>query len=264
MFGISFQSMLPQTRKCSSILIRGTYSDKRKFSRVKQQLALVLSILTSTILATSPLQAAPLPTEIKQPTLEQPAVKATALTLEDLPSGFQELPPSMKAEIASKIEPFKQLLIKENFPLNNFFAFVEPQKMEVVIGFTGMLSNQAQQGQFDAALQKARQPEFEQQIKKLAQKLPSSQEVKVLKYKSLPDLNNVAHLSTGFSLDATIQEMPVNFDVVSFRRNSVGAMTAVLYLTGNKPSVSVKDVATKLDGRVLQSSPVTKEPSASQ
>jgi hypothetical protein len=231
---------------------------------VKQQLAFVLSILTSTILATSLSQAAPLPSETKQPALEQPKALATGLALEDLPSGFQELPPSMKAEIAAKLEPFKQLLIKENIPFNNFFAFVEPQKMEVVIGFTGMLSNQAQQGQFDAALQKARQPEFEQQIRKLAQKLPSSQEVKVLKYKSLPDLNNLAHLSTGFSLDATVQEMPVNFDVVSFRRSSVGAMTAVVYMTGSKPSVSVKDVATKLDGRVLQASPTTKEPSASQ
>lgn len=256
--------MLLQTRKCSSILIKGTPSQKRKFSRVKQQLAFVLSILTSTILAASPLQAAPLPTQTTQPATEQTAAKATALTLEDLPSGFQELPPSIKAEIAAKLEPFKQLLIKDNFPLNNFFAFVEPQKMEVVIGFTGMLSNQAQQGQFDAALQKARQPEFEQQIKKLAQKLPSSQEVKVLKYKSLPELNNLAQSSSGFSLDATVQEMPVNFDVVSFRRSSVGAMTAVIYLTGSKPSVSVKDVATKLDGRVLQSSPATKEPSASQ
>ncbi|MGI8504713.1 MAG: hypothetical protein ACR2LR_26815 [Hassallia sp.] len=231
---------------------------------MKQQLAFVLSILTSTILPASLSQAAPLPTQTTQPATEQPATKATALTLEDLPAGFQELPPSMKAEIASKIEPFKQLLIKDNFPLDNFFAFVEPQKMEVIFGFTGMLSNQAQQGQFDAALQKARQPEFEQQIKKLAQKLPSSQQVKVLKYKSLPDLSNLAQLSTGFSLDATIQEMPVKFDVVSFRRSSVGAMTAVLYLTGNKPSVSVKDVATKLDGRVLQSSPATKEPSISQ
>lgn len=265
MFGICFSSMRLQRRKCSFILIRDTLSQKRNFIEVKQQLAFVLSILTSTILAASPLQAAPLPTQTTQPAPEQPATKTTALTLEDLPSGFQELPPSMKAEIASKIEPFKQLLIKDNFPLNNFFAFVEPQKMEVVIGFTGMLPNQAQQGQFDAALEKARQPEFEQQIRKLAQKLPSSQEVKVLKYKSLPDLNNLAQLSTGFSLDATVQEMPVNFDVVSFRRSSVGAMTAVIYLTGNKPSVSVKDVATKLDGRVLQASPSSiKEPTASQ
>jgi hypothetical protein len=254
-----------QARKCSSILIKGTPSQKRKFLPVKQQLAFVLSILTSSILAASLSQAAPLPTEVKQPVLEQPAKKTTALTLEDLPAGFQELPPSMKAEIIAKLEPFKRLLIKDNVPLDNYFAFVEPEKMEVVIGFTGMLPNQAQQGQFDAALEKARQPQFEQQIKKLAQKLPSSQEVKVLKFKSLPDLNNLAQSSTGFSLDASIQETPVNFDVVSFRRSSVGVMTAVVYLTGNKPSVSLKDVATKLDGRVLQVSPSsTKEPSASQ
>ncbi len=233
-----------------------------------KQLAFVLSILTSALITASPLQAAPLPTEIKQPASEQPqpTAKELALTLKDLPSGFQEISPEMKAEIARQLEPFKQLLIKENLPLNNFFAFVEPQKMEVVIGFTGMLSNQAQQGQFDAALQKVRQPDFEQQIKKLAQTVQSVQGVgvKVLGYKALSEVNNFAQPSTGFSLGAQIQEMPVNFDVVGFRRDTVGAFTAVLYMTGKPPSVSVKDVATKLDGRVLQSSPATKEPAASQ
>lgn len=231
---------------------------------MKQQLGFALSILTSATFLAYPLQAAPLPSEIEQPALSQPAAKATVLTLEDLPSGFQEVPPSMKAEIAARLKPFQQLLLKDNLPLNNFSAFVEPQKMEVVIGFTGMLSNQVQQAQFDAAIQKTRSPKFQQEIKKLADKLPSSQEVKVLGYKSLPDMNNLAQSSTGFSIDTTIQEMPVNFDFISFRRSSVGALTAVVYLSGKQPSISVKDVATKLDGHLLQASPTIKEPSASQ
>lgn len=95
---------------------------------------------------------------------------------------------------------------------------------------------------------------------KLGEKLKSAQGVELLGYKELPEFNNLGNASTGLSLDTKIQETPVKFDVVGFRRDRLSAFTAVLYPTGNQPSVSVKDMVAKLDARTFGSTPATNLP----
>ncbi|MFB2769628.1 hypothetical protein ACE1AT_10100 [Pelatocladus sp. BLCC-F211] len=235
-----------------------------KLLQVKKQIALILSIFTSAVFVAIPVQAVPsadTPKEATSPALEKKApIQITTLTLQDLPSGYKEIPPELKEAIATQLEPFKQLIAKENLPLNNFFAFIDPKKMEVVMGFTGMLANPTQQAQFDAALQQVQKPEFEKEIKKLQQTLPSDQQVQLLGYKNLPETNKLANNSTGFSLGAKVQDLPVNFDVIGFRRSNFGSFTTIMYLTEKQPSISVKDIATKLDGRFLKSSSATNLP----
>ncbi len=235
-----------------------------KLLQLKKQIASILSIFTSAVFVAIPVQAVPsvdTPKEPSSPVLEKKApTQITTLTLQDLPSGYKELPPELKEAIATQLEPFKQLIAKENLPLNNFFAFIDPKKMEVVMGFTGMLANQTQQTQFDAALQQVQKPEFEKEIKKLQQKLPSDQQVQLLAYKTLPEANKLADNSTGFSLGAKVQDLPVNFDVIGFRRSNFGSFTTIMYLTEKQPSISVKDIVAKLDGRFLQSSSTTNIP----
>jgi hypothetical protein len=230
---------------------------------VKPQLAFILSIFTFlTQLAVTPAFAetvAPSPQPLPvQPT--NPTSSVPVLTVQDLPPGYKEIPPEFKKLIAAQLEPFYQILTKENLPLNNFFAFIEPQKMEVVMGLTGILLNQAQQVKFDTALKEVQTPEFQQQVIKLGEKLKSAQGVEILGYKELPEFNNLGNASTGLSLDTKIQETPVKFDVVGFRRDRMSAFTAVLYPTGNQPSVSVKDMVAKLDARTSPSKPATNIP----
>jgi hypothetical protein len=231
---------------------------------VKPQLAFILSIFTFIAqLAVTPAFAetvapSPQPLVPVQPT--NPTSSPTVLTVKDLPPGYKEVPPEFKKLIAAQLEPFYQILTKENLPLNNFFAFIEPQKMEVVMGLTGILLNQAQQAKFDTALKQVQTPEFQQQITKLGKKLKSAQGVEILGYKELPEFNNLGNASTGLSLDTKIQETPVKFDVVGFRRDRLSAFTAVLYPTGNQPSVSVKDMVTKLDARPFPSKPAINLP----
>ncbi|TFI53978.1 hypothetical protein BLD44_013330 [Mastigocladus laminosus UU774] len=235
-----------------------------KLLQVKKQITLSLSIFTTAVFVAIPVQAVPSVDTLQEstsPALEKKAlIQNTTLTLQDLPSGYKEVPPELKEAIATQLEPFKQLIAKENLPLNNFFAFIDPKKMEVVLGFTGMLANPTQQAQFDAALEQAQKPEFEKEIKKLQQTLPSDQQVQLLGYKTLPETNKLANNSTGFSLGAKVQDLPVNFDVIGFRRSNFGSFTAVMYLTEKQPSISVKDIVTKLDRRFLQSSSTTNLP----
>ena len=224
-------------------------------------------LLTSAVLTAAPIQAIPVaqtPQPSVQPTPVTPspaagqlAAPVATLTVQDLPPGFKEIPPEIKQQINARLEPFKQVLARENLPVDNFFAFVNQTNFQVVFGFTGTLSNQPQQVKFDTAVQKFQQPEvLKQEMTRLQQKLQSFPAVKLVDYKTLPDLNNkVANTSTGLTLQFDFQRQPVRVDVAGFRRNKTGAFTAVLYPTKVVPLVAVKDVATKLDSRIIQLSP---------
>lgn len=77
----------------------------------------------------------------------------------------------------------------------------------------------------------------------------------------LPDLNNIANSSRGITLAIKMQGIPpLRMEMVGFRRNKIGSFTAVFYLDGTQPVISVKDVTTKLDDRILQSSPSANSP----
>ncbi len=230
-------------------------------------------LLTSAVLAAAPIQAVPvaqapqpsvqptpvtpLPATPNLPAAGQQAVPVATITAQDLPAGFKEIPPEIKQQINARLEPFKQVLARENLPVDNFFAFVNQTNFQLVFGFTGMLPNQPQQAKFDAAVQRFQQPQvLQEEMSKLQQKLQSYPAVKLVDYKTLPDLNNkVANTSTGLTLQFDFQRQPVRVDVAGFRRNKTGAFTAVLYPTKVVPLVAVKDVATKLDSRILQLPP---------
>ncbi len=228
----------------------------------------VLSLFTTALFAVAPAQAvqvlAPNP-PVEQPNLNVPATPApnppseqpasgVTLTLQDLPPGFQEVPQQIKQQIATWLEPFKQLLARGNLPLSNFFAFVNLQKFEVVFGFTRILPDQPLAlSIFDATLQQMQQTAARQQmISNVREKLQNVQGIELVEYQALPELNNLANASTGLTLAAKLQGKPIRIDIAGFRRNTVGAFTAVFYVDGGKPVVPVKDVVGKLDNRILQ------------
>lgn len=237
----------------------------------------VLGVLTTALFAAAPAQAVPVaqapnPPNSEQPDLtvpatpspnppafEQPAVSGITLTVQDLPDGFQEVPPQIKQQIATWMEPFKQLLAKGNIPLSNFFAFANLQKFEVIFGFTTILPDQPLAlATFDTALQQLQQTANRQQlIGKIRERLQFTQIIEFGEYEALPELNNLANASTGLTLAGKLQGRPVRIDVAGFRRNTVGGFTAVFHTDGVKPVVPVKDVVSKLDDRILQFSPST-------
>ncbi|MFE1748173.1 hypothetical protein [Coleofasciculus sp. H7-2] len=202
--------------------------------------------------------SAPAPTQA--PTT-QPASSDVKLTLEDLPAGFQELPPDVAVEIASKLDVLRQQLTQANMKPENFFAFVNPENFQIVLGFTGNMPNQPEQAKFDAGLQEMQNPQKQQQmLSLLRERLKAYQGLEVVEYKPLPELNNLGNASGGMTLALKIQEQPVRMDIAAFRRNSTGALTAVMYVNGKQPAVQVGDVVRKLDSRILQVSPAANLP----
>lgn len=183
---------------------------------------------------------------------EQPAPKA-ALTLSDLPSGFTELPPEISAALSSRLEVFSQQLGQGKMKPENFFAFVNPENFQIVLGFTSKIPNQPEQTSFDANLQQLQKPEVQQQmLSQLQEKVKKLGDIKVIEYKALPDLNNLANASTGIAMELEMKGQPLRIDCAAFRRNSVGAFTAVMYPKGEQPKLAVGEVAQKLDTRIVQ------------
>lgn len=217
------------------------------------------SIPTQATMATT---ATTWPTQsIAQQRVETPANPATepatstaaTLTLEDLPAGFQKLPPQIAAQMASRLSSLGQKLGQENLKPENFFAFVNPQKFQIVLGFTTKLPEKQAQASFDASIQQLEKPEVQQRMQILLQEqLKTLGGAKVTECKALPGLNNLANASTALTIGIEMQGQPLRMDVAAFRRNSVGAFTGVMYTNDRSPELGVGDVARKLDGRIVK------------
>jgi hypothetical protein len=241
-----------------------------------KKLSLTLCLVTSLIFAGIPVQAKlaqaattyPTPAIAQQGIAEivlqmaaQQAASAATLTLEDLPPGFTQLPPELATAIASRLESLRQQLAQVDLKPENFFAFVNQQNFQLVLGFTGKLPNEQEKVNFDASLQKLQQPDAQRQmIDLLQEKLKKIQGIKVTEYKTLPELNNLANASTGLALDMEMQGQPLKLDFAAFRRDSVGAFTAVMYAKTGKPAIAVGDLVQKLDNRIVKLSAQTNRP----
>ena len=150
------------------------------------------------------------------------SVSAPTLTLDDLPPGFTALPPEIASAIASRLDSLRQQVAQVDLKPENFFAFVNPQNFQLVLGFTGKLPNEQEQANFDASLQKLQQPDTQQQaIALLQEKLKKIRGMKVTEYRLLPEANNLANASTGLALDMEMQGQPLRLDFAAFRRNDM-------------------------------------------
>ncbi|HBB35165.1 MAG TPA: hypothetical protein DDZ80_30775 [Cyanobacteria bacterium UBA8803] len=224
-------------------------------------LCLLASILWCAAPATAAMSTTQTATNLNAspPIVAQTPTPATnfKLTLEDLPSGFQELPPELTASLASQFQLFRQQFSQVNLNPDNLFAFVNPESFQVVMGFTSVLPNESDRTMFDVGLQQLQQPETQQLlVSELQQKLQGMRSlgsVKVLDYKPLPQLNNLADTSTGFTLGIEMRRQPMRFDMATFRRNDVVAFTTVMYLDQEEPLIGVGEVARKLDNRIFKS-----------
>lgn len=227
-----------------------------------------LSLLTSALLVGSPTLAAPAspgtpktPATQSQPASSQPASSKALLTKEDLPAGFQEVPPELKAQAVSQLAVIlQQQLPGANVNPDNLFGFFNPTTSEVLVGYTDNLSNVQSQTKFDAALKQFQQPDMQKKMLSILQervKNVKDYKVEITDYKTLANLGNIGDSSAGITLSLKVQDQPVNTNVVTFRHKDVAAMTMVVNLDGQQPQLNLGDVARKIDSRLSLTSSVT-------
>jgi hypothetical protein len=241
---------------------------------VKQAIATRVSpIIAQTSPSASP-QVTPEPQMTPEPqvTPEPQTSSKVTLTLEDMPPGFQAVPPQMTANF---VEMLKKQLGQFSLNPENLFAFMSQtssspssqtasssQNAQIVVGYTGTLK-ETDRVQFDDYIKKMQQPEFQQEmIDEIRDKLKNSTGIQIEDFSSIPELNNMSEVSTGMSLKISMAGQPMRIDIGSFRRNSYGALTAVMYPDGQPPKISLSEIARKLDGRISSVAPGVSSPVA--
>lgn len=182
----------------------------------------------------------------------EPTPSASTITLKDLPPGFRELPPEIAAALSSRLDLLSQQIGQGNLKPENFFAFVNPQDFQVVFGFTNKIP-QLQQASFDASMQQLSQPEVQKRmLTQLQERVKLIGEIKVTDYRTLPDLTDIANVSTGITIGLETRGQPLRMDIAAFRRDATGGFTGVMYPLDKQPKVGIGEVARKLDGRIVQ------------
>ncbi|MGA9378326.1 MAG: hypothetical protein WBV73_06110 [Phormidium sp.] len=187
-------------------------------------------------------------------TLTQPVYSNAVLTVQDLPPGFKELPPEVTAQVQTQFELLSSQLAKAGMKPEKFFAFINPDTLQMVVGFTSLISNQPDQGNFDVILKQMQQPEYQQQMmNQIRESIKSNQGIKIVDYGMIPSVNNnIGETASGMTVGIDLQGQILQLDLASFRRSNVGAFTAIIYRKGDRPTVNLDAVARQLDTRIVQ------------
>jgi hypothetical protein len=195
---------------------------------------------------------APLLPEIVAANPEDLSEAAIALTVEDVPPGFSELPPSISAEVIAQFATLRQQFGQDTLPADQVFAFFNPASIQAIVGFTGELATPQAIENFDANLAKLENADAQAQLlAQLRERLKAVGSVEIESYAPLPNIEEFGEAATGFTLALTLQGVPFRVDLISFRRDRVGAFTAVMYRQQDEP-LPLVELATKLDRRILE------------
>lgn len=165
-----------------------------------------------------------------------PDLSGASLSLEDLPAGFMEMSP---AELGFT----KEDLSGDDFTVEDLFVFFSADPLEIIVGFTTILPTQLDQVGFDMGLT---QPEF-----LMESFVGGMGATDILEQKELVQLNDIADASVGLTVVANMDGIHMRMDMAVFRRDTVGAVILVMYVDGDVPILTIEEVITKLDDRLV-------------
>lgn len=170
----------------------------------------------------------PVPTDTPVPTETAAAATAALLSAEDLPAGFQEIPPEEFG--FGEDSPFA-----EGGGLEHTFAFFDPTLFEIVFGFTMPLETRVDQLGFDTAL--GRPDLFSDYFGQILGEQASDVTV-------LEGLDGIGDSSGGFTM---LMDLGTGFnmrvDMAMARLAEQGVLVLSMYVDGEQPSVPIADLA---------------------
>ena len=220
---------------------------------MKHRFALILCLLTGAMFVGSPVVAEFEREAIAQTTSAQESNQSVAsgsvLTLEDLPSGFMEIPAANLAAIPQALDQTDMVRTK------GVFFFINPTDFEFVMGITLELSEEAKQRGVN--LEEVDLQEIFQQstLEQMLKTMPiGDAEMEILEQREL-ELPDIGDSSAGFTSLARMMGVSVRTETGVFRRNETLAYTAIAYPSGDGSIVQLEDLLRSLDDRIMQGSP---------
>jgi hypothetical protein len=140
---------------------------------------------------------------------------------------------------------------EQGFDYEAFFMFMNPEKYEIVLGFTAVLTNTLGQVSADMALNNP-----DELMAGMVTGMSGGADV--IEKEPLTDLDNIGDASTGVTMLVDVQGIRMRFDMSMFREDTVLGILLVMYKDGMTPSVSIQELTPVFDQRivdVLQSVP---------
>jgi hypothetical protein len=184
--------------------------------------------LTFTPSPTSTSTVTPSPTQT--PTITPtptPRLIAAALMLDDLPSGFQAMPPEGLG------------FIKKSVPESTVvFGFGDEASSQFVMGYLVPFTTRAEQIAFDDML-----PEV---IELYAAGFGADSTPEIL-----PGLDDVGESRVAFTFVTDMLNESLRWDIIVFRRGEIAVFLFVAYPDGDEPVVPIGDLALLLDNRII-------------
>jgi hypothetical protein len=162
-----------------------------------------------------------------KPTLSS-RFKTYALTLADLPAGFVNLPPEQMKDLQQGLPEGSRA-----------FGYSNGKGDQIVMGMLMPYPEPADQRVFDAVL-----PLMVQVIQSTIGAGADPVE--------LAGLENIGEARVATTSVSEMGVISFRWDILGFRRGDVGVLLVVAYFDGEKPAVTLGDLARLLDGRIQQ------------
>lgn len=183
--------------------------------------------LTPTPTSTPTPALTPTPTSTPTPT-PGPDLTSFELTLEDLPAGFEQMPPDMLESLVAGLPEG-----------STGFVFGEPIKQQFIMGILIPIATKAEETVYDSIL-----PQFVDVMATSVQANTNPKEI--------TGLDDIGNSRAGLTSTGVMDNTTIRWDIVAFRRGSVLAVLLVGYPGGNKSVKPVADIARLLDERISQ------------
>lgn len=176
---------------------------------------------------------ASLPTDMPTETaLPEPDLSSAVLTLEDLPPGFEEF---SLADMGVTLDDFSE----EELQPEEVFIFINSEDFQMVFGFNFLLTNKLDRATFDVGIS---QPDAA--LPALINGIGSED---VRDEELLEGFEDVGEKQIGMTMVTDLEDLPMQVDVLMFRRDVVGAMVMSMVLEGESPNITLHELGLKLD-----------------
>lgn len=188
----------------------------------------------------------PAGTPTLKPTLSPtpgPDISSAILRLDDLPSGFEEI---NLEEIGMTLDDFSN----ETFQPEEAFLFINMRNFQMVFGFNFLLIENLDRAAFDLGMS---QPE-----RTLPALVDGMGPENVQDEKILDGIEDIGDVQIGMTMLANMEDVPVQVDILMFRRDIIGAMLMSMVLEGHSPGITIHELGLKLDQHIQESLQTTK------
>ncbi|NJL01789.1 MAG: hypothetical protein HC910_14965 [Spirulinaceae cyanobacterium SM2_1_0] len=176
------------------------------------------------------------------------AAAAPVLSLDDLPEGFQELPPTVANQLAAQLEALSGQLSQNGVEPEGLFVYYNPTTFEIIAGLTSEIADPAG---FDANLTNFEDEAVREELFAQVQgQLESVGPISVEGYEYLADMADLADKSAGVGVNMQLMNQAFRADITTFRRGSTGAVAAVIYRANSAPDFTLRNLAETLDSKL--------------